>query len=89
MKQQLNEIRRIQQLAGLIKENEIPTIVKVEKQTMPIALGMGKDLILTLSNGKIVNISSDRLNDIYGNKVDNPEDVVGELWDQPPYVDEL
>ncbi len=66
----------------------IPTVTKVEKQTLPFMLSYGKDLILTLSNGEKITISSETLNGIYGNDIDHPEEVIGDEWDQPPYVDE-
>jgi hypothetical protein len=93
MKAQINEIKRMQQLAGIIKENSqyedlgtgdsLPTIVKVEDQPYALLKSKGFNLVLTLSNGEKKNISSDELNGIYGNA--NDEDVIGLEWDQPPY----
>lgn len=35
MKQQINEVKRMQQLAGVINENEIPTVYNVPEQNVP------------------------------------------------------
>jgi hypothetical protein len=87
-KKAINEVKRMQQLAGILKEmdSNIPTIVKVEKQPFALLASGGKDLILTLSNGKKQSISSGDLNGIYGYGED-PEGVIGLKWEQPPYVD--
>jgi hypothetical protein len=91
----INEVKRMQFLADIINETKvvsegnIPTIVKVEKQPFPMFAGKGLDLFLTLSNGKKQSISSEDLNGIYGNDIDNPEEVIGLEWEQPPYVDAL
>ena len=65
--------------------SDMPTITKVEKQDVQFLRQKGKDLVLTLSNGKKILISSGDLNGIYGNDIDNPQEVVGDTWDQAPY----
>jgi len=86
---QLNEIKRMQQLAGLIKENDngIPTIVKAERHPIPLLNARGI-VILTLSNGEKVNLRGGDLEGIYGGDSNDLDQYVGEKWDQDPYNSE-